>query len=132
MNPSSGGSPSHISSFSRQISYPYPNISFKDLGNRKTFQINHHSLSLAMLNLRLARPAQVWSALGGAIILLIAFTHLSSKGGITEVTKDWTAGISKSLMRGSVKSIMEKSEKLWEKTVQQRREIRARFPDMPL
>jgi hypothetical protein len=81
--------------------------------------------------MRFGRPAQIFTAVSGALFLIAVFTHLGTNGGIPGVN-DFTAHISNSLVRGSIKSIMVKSESMWAKTVMQRHEIRTQFGDMGL
>ncbi len=63
--------------------------------------------------------AQIFTASTAALFIVVMFTHFGTDNGLAGVSET----ISDSLTRGSVKSIMAKSELLWEKTVRQRHEI---------
>jgi hypothetical protein len=89
--------------------------------------------------MRLAKPAQFAAFGGAAVFLILLFSQISSNQPISEIPNrmgnaaaSFRARISGSLGRGNIKSMMETSEKLWLKTVEQRHAYRARFPDMDL
>jgi hypothetical protein len=96
-----------------------------------SFEILTEVLLITVISMRFGRPAQIFTAVSGALFLIAVFTHLGTKGGIPGVN-DFTTNISNSLVRGSIKSIMIKSESMWAKTVRQRHEIRTQFGDMGL
>jgi hypothetical protein len=63
--------------------------------------------------------AQIFTASTAALFIVVMFTHFGTDDGLSGVS----SSISSSLTRGSVKSIMAKSELVWEKTVRQRHAI---------
>jgi hypothetical protein len=63
--------------------------------------------------------AQIFTASTAALFIVVMFTHFGTDDGLSGVS----SSITESLSRGSVKSIMAKSESIWEKTVKQRHEI---------
>jgi hypothetical protein len=89
--------------------------------------------------MRLAKPAQFAAFGGAAVFLILLFSQISSNQPISELPNrmgsaaaSFREKISGSLGRGNIKSMMETSEKLWMKTIDQRRAYRQKFPDMDL
>lgn len=72
--------------------------------------------------------AQIFTASTAALFIVVMFTHFGTDNGLSGVGST----ISESLVRGSVKSSMAKSESLWEKTVKQRHEILGAVGDVGL
>jgi len=87
--------------------------------------------------MRLAKPAQFAAFGGAAVFLILLFSQISSNQPISEfpnrvgnAAASFRERISGSLGRGNIKSMMETSEKLWLKTIDQRHAYRERFPNM--
>jgi len=72
--------------------------------------------------------SQIFTASVAALFIVVVFTHFGTDDGLNGISN----GISESLMRGNIKTIMAKSESLWEKTVRQRHEVLAQKGDMGL
>lgn len=72
--------------------------------------------------------AQIFTATVAALFIVVMITHFGTDDGLSGIS----TGISETLMRGSVKSIMAKSESLWDKTVKQRHQVLQRTGDMGL
>lgn len=71
---------------------------------------------------------QIFLSSSAAFFLIVLITHLGTPDGLAGVSSN----ISGVITRGSVKSIMAKSEALWMKTVKQRHEVREKFGEMGL
>ncbi|KAG4428980.1 hypothetical protein IFR05_015533 [Cadophora sp. M221] len=69
---------------------------------------------------------QIFLSSSAAFFLIVLVTHLGTPDGLAGVSSN----ISGVITRGSVKSIMAKSEALWMKTVRQRHEVREKFGEM--
>ncbi|PVH80514.1 hypothetical protein DL98DRAFT_491330 [Cadophora sp. DSE1049] len=69
---------------------------------------------------------QIFLSSSAAFFLIVLLTHLSAPDGLAGVSSN----ISGAITRGSVKSIMAKSEVLWMKTVRQRHEVWEKFGEM--
>ncbi|KAG9232587.1 methyltransferase domain-containing protein [Amylocarpus encephaloides] len=84
--------------------------------------------------MRLAKPAQFAVFGGAAVFLILLFAQISSNkplgDWVPQSAKEFSNSIKGSLARGNIKTMMETSEKLWQKTVDQRHAFRAKFPDM--
>jgi len=78
--------------------------------------------------MRGAKPAQLFTFAAAAIFLLVVLFHSTSVSdnlpGLSDISNGLTGRLS---TRPSLKAAMELSEKLWVKTVNQRREIREKF-----
>ncbi|KAH6666734.1 methyltransferase domain-containing protein [Halenospora varia] len=90
-----------------------------------------------MAMLRCGRPAPFAIFGMAAVFLIVLFFQLSSNPTINEKLPDWVPtitdfrnGISDTLGTTNIKKMMEKSEKLWQKSVKARHEFRARHPDL--
>lgn len=91
--------------------------------------------------MRWARPAQFAVFGSAALFLVVLVTHISTAPSLGELP-DWVpkkassliGSISNStLIRGDLQAVLEKSEKLWKKTVDQRHALLAQLPkDMDL
>jgi hypothetical protein len=86
--------------------------------------------------MRCAKPAQFFVFGSAAIFLIVLFSQLTTNhselSGWVPTASDLTSGISSRIGRGSLKTVMQTSEKLWQKTVDQRREFRKTFPQLDL
>ncbi|CZS90272.1 uncharacterized protein RCO7_08609 [Rhynchosporium graminicola] len=71
-------------------------------------------------------PSHVFTALTAVVVGAVVWTHFGTDSGLSSIS----TGITASLTGLSLKSLMARSEKLWEKTVKQRHEVMAKFPDM--
>lgn len=94
---------------------------------------------IIMAMLRCGRPAPFAIFGMAAVFLIVLFFQLSSNPTINEKLPDWVPtitdfrnGISDTLGTTNIKKMMEKSEKLWQKSVKARHEFRARHPDLDL
>jgi hypothetical protein len=74
--------------------------------------------------MRCAKPAQFFVFGSAAIFLLVLISQLTTNRSELE---GWVP-----TGRGSLQTAMEISERLWEKTVNQRREFRKTFPELDL
>ncbi|KAL2071797.1 hypothetical protein VTL71DRAFT_13032 [Oculimacula yallundae] len=71
-------------------------------------------------------PFQIFLSFSAAFFFVVLTTHFGSENGISGVS----SSISGVMTRGSIKSLMAKSEQLWMKTVRQRHEIQEKFGEM--
>ena len=90
------------------------------------FNIPTHSFLSSKMRLN---PIHLCCAAAVSLFLILGFTHFGTNEGISGFTGGFSVGGG---MRGSMKSIMAKSEAIWEKTVRQRNEVMAKFGDMGL
>lgn len=72
-----------------------------------------------------------------ALLLIVLFGQISSNHGelpnwVPKSAEDFRNRISGSLGRGNIKSMMQTSEKLWQKTVDQRHAFRQQYPGLDL
>lgn len=84
-----------------------------------------------------SKPAQFSIFGAAAIFLILLFGQLSSNHGdlsnwVPKSAEDFRNRISGSLGRGNIKSMMQTSEKLWQKTVNQRHAFREQYPELDL
>ncbi|CZS92019.1 hypothetical protein WAI453_000038 [Rhynchosporium graminicola] len=71
-------------------------------------------------------PVQILLSCSAAFFILVLFTHFGTDNGITGVS----SGITGVMTRGSVKSLMARSEKIWMKTVKQRHEVFGKYGEL--
>lgn len=76
--------------------------------------------------------AQIFTASTAALFIMVMFTHFGTDNGLSGVSESISDSISESLTSGSIKSVMAKSEILWEKTVRQRKEILSKVGNVGL
>ncbi|RDL37755.1 Uncharacterized protein BP5553_05188 [Venustampulla echinocandica] len=86
--------------------------------------------------MRWAKPAQFAVFGSAALFIIVLVTHIGTAPSLGEMpdwvpsTTSFTNSISSTLGRGNLKSVMEKSEKLWQKTVDQRHALVKQLPGM--
>ncbi|KAL2067464.1 hypothetical protein VTL71DRAFT_1889 [Oculimacula yallundae] len=71
-------------------------------------------------------PSHVFTALTAVVVGAVVWMHYGTDEGLTSISN----GISETLVGETLKVGMARSEKLWQKTVRQRHEVMAKFPDM--
>lgn len=76
-------------------------------------------------------PSHVFTALTAVVVMAVVYMHYGTDDGLSTISSGVT-GISETLIGDSLKTILARSEKLWQKTVKQRHEVMAKFGQMGL